>query len=52
MKYFYYLAYFFTTSLFANEPKEVLLIHSYHKGYSWSDDISKLLKKILQNIKT
>ena len=29
----------------ANEPKEVLLLHSYHKGYIWSDDISKTIEK-------
>jgi len=25
--------------------KEVLLLHSYHKGYKWSDDISKAIEK-------
>jgi PAS domain S-box-containing protein len=29
----------------ANKPKEVLLLHSYHKGYIWSDDISKTIEK-------
>ena len=28
------------TSLWASGSKEVLLLHSYHKGYKWSDDIS------------
>jgi PAS domain S-box-containing protein len=32
------------TSLFANS-KEVLLLHSYHKGYIWSDDISKTIEE-------
>ncbi|RXK06535.1 ABC transporter substrate binding protein [Halarcobacter bivalviorum] len=31
------------TSLFAS--KEVLLLHSYHKGYKWSDDISLEIEK-------
>ncbi len=32
--------------LFAQEPsKEVLLLHSYHKGYKWTDDISKAIEK-------
>jgi PAS domain S-box-containing protein len=35
----------FLTFLFANKPKEVLLLHSYHKGYIWSDDISKTIEK-------
>ncbi|MGB0990795.1 MAG: histidine kinase, partial [Halarcobacter sp.] len=30
---------------YANNPKEVLLLHSYHKGYVWSDDISKTIEK-------
>ncbi len=34
----------FFTFLLANNPKEVLLLHSYHKGYIWSDDISKILE--------
>ncbi len=35
----------FTTFLFANKTKEVLLLHSYHKGYKWSDDISLAIEK-------
>jgi len=27
------------------QNKEVLLIHSYHKGYKWTDDISKEIEK-------
>lgn len=34
----------FLTSSFANNNKEVLLLHSYHKGYKWSDDISKAIE--------
>lgn len=30
--------------LLANNTKEVLLLHSYHKGYIWSDDISKSIE--------
>ena len=30
--------------------KEVLLLHSYHKGYIWSDDISKTIEKHFKNI--
>lgn len=33
--------------LYANNSKEVLLLHSYHKGYIWSDDISKTIEKKL-----
>lgn len=41
----------FTNSLFAITPaepyqtKEVLLLHSYHKGYRWTDDISKVIEE-------
>lgn len=31
--------------LYANNSKEVLLLHSYHKGYIWSDDISKTIEQ-------
>ncbi len=27
------------------QNKEVLLLHSYHKGYKWSDDISKAIEE-------
>ena len=45
MKYFLLFSILFFNSLFANHTKEVLLIHSYHKGYVWSDDISKTIEK-------
>ena len=44
MKYILLFSILFFNSLFAN-TKEVLLIHSYHKGYTWSDDISKTIEK-------
>ena len=47
MKYLLLFSIFYTlflNSLFASENKEVLLIHSYHKGYVWSDDISKAIE--------
>lgn len=32
-------------SLYADiKPKNILLIHSYHRGYKWSDDISKVFE--------
>lgn len=41
----FFLSLFFVTNIFAvASQKEVLLIHSYHKGYKWSDDISKVLE--------
>ncbi|WP_024953950.1 sensor histidine kinase [Sulfurospirillum arcachonense] len=34
-----------TFELFATTtPKNILLVHSYHKGYKWSDDISKVFE--------
>lgn len=29
----------------AKENKDILLLQSYHKGYKWSDDISKVIEK-------
>jgi PAS domain S-box-containing protein len=26
-------------------PKNILLVHSYHRGYKWSDDISKIMER-------
>ncbi len=45
MKKFLLFSLLFITCLYANKPKEVLLLHSYHKGYVWSDDISKTIEK-------
>jgi PAS domain S-box-containing protein len=45
MKFFILFSILFFNFLFANSSKEVLIIHSYHKGYTWSDDISKAIEK-------
>jgi ABC-type uncharacterized transport system substrate-binding protein len=45
MKYFLLFSILFFNYLFADQQKEVLLIHSYHKGYIWTDDISKAIEK-------
>ena len=45
MKFFLLFSILFLNFLQANELKEVLLIHSYHKGYIWTDDISKTIQK-------
>ena len=45
MKFFFLFSILFLNFLQANELKEVLLIHSYHKGYIWTDDISKTIEK-------
>lgn len=42
---------FFNTILFAANSKEVLLLHSYHKGYTWTDDISKTIENEFDNYK-
>ena len=44
MKYFLLFSILFFNTLFANSSKEVLLLHSYHKGYIWTDDISKTIE--------
>jgi PAS domain S-box-containing protein len=36
---------FFNFLFASQQPKDVLLLHSYHKGYIWSDDISKEIEK-------
>jgi PAS domain S-box-containing protein len=38
-------------SLFATEPKEILLLHSYHTGYKWTDDITKAVTEHFANQK-
>ena len=45
MKRYLLLLLFFITFLNASNTKEVLLLHSYHKGYKWSDDISLAIEK-------
>ncbi|MBP9489850.1 MAG: PAS domain-containing protein [Aliarcobacter sp.] len=45
MKFFLLFSILFFNYLFANQSKEVLLIHSYHKGYAWTDDISNSIEK-------
>ena len=50
MKYILLFSMLFFNFLFANNTsKEVLLIHSYHKGYTWSDDISKSIENQFKN---
>jgi ABC-type uncharacterized transport system substrate-binding protein len=45
MRYFLLFSILFINFLQANQNKDVLLIHSYHKGYAWTDDISKAIEK-------
>jgi PAS domain S-box-containing protein len=45
MKYFLLFSMLFFNLLFANSSKDVLLLHSYHKGYAWTDDISKEIER-------
>ncbi len=41
---------FFTSFLFAlSASKNILLVQSYHRGYKWSDDISKVLEEKFGN---
>jgi PAS domain S-box-containing protein len=45
-----FLFFIFTLHVFALEPtKNILLIQSYHKGYKWTDDMSKVVEKRFQN---
>ena len=45
MKYFLLFSILLFNFLFANSSKDVLLLHSYHKGYTWTDDISSQIEK-------
>ncbi len=46
MKKFFILLCLTCVCLFAKESaKEILVIQSYHRGYKWSDDISKVMEK-------
>ncbi len=42
----FFFTIFLTANLFASAvPKDILLVHSYHRGYKWSDDISKVMER-------
>jgi len=45
-----FLIFLFTSNLFSAQAKDVLILHSYHKGYKWSDDISKTIEKELSSV--
>ncbi len=45
MRYLLLLSFLCSMVLAATLPKEVLLIHSYHKGYKWSDTISDAIER-------
>ena len=51
MKFILLFSILFFNFLFANSSKEVLILHSYHKGYAWSDEISKAIEKTFSNYK-
>ena len=51
MRYFLLFSILFLNLLFANSSKDVLLLHSYHKGYAWTDDISKEIEKQFKDYK-
>ncbi|NOX15340.1 MAG: PAS domain S-box protein [Epsilonproteobacteria bacterium] len=41
-----FLFIFLVSNIFAlSDAKNILLVHSYHRGYRWSDDISKVFEK-------
>ena len=50
MKKLFILLLFLTSLLEASKSKEILLLHSYHKGYTWSDDISKTVEDKLARL--
>ena len=45
-----FLLIFLVSNIFAlSGVKNILLVHSYHRGYKWSDDISKVLEQKYRN---
>jgi len=45
-----FLLIFLVSNIFAlSDTKNILLVHSYHRGYKWSDDISKVFEKKYEN---
>jgi len=40
---------FLFLNLYANSPKEILLLHSYNKGLRWTDGISKGVESVFDN---
>ena len=51
MKFILLFSILFLDFLFANSSKEVLILHSYHKGYTWTDEISKTIEKTFSTYK-
>ena len=47
MKYLI-LLFLILTSLFANNSKEILLLHSYNSGLKWSDGITQGIKEVFE----
>jgi ABC-type uncharacterized transport system substrate-binding protein len=45
MVFVFCLSYFFTLSPNASGAGKVLLVHSYHAGYLWTDDITRGIKR-------
>jgi len=39
----------FSSSLFANNKQNILVLHSYHQSYKWTDDINKGIKSVLDD---
>ena len=46
MKYIFFFLLIFNF-LFANSPKEILLLHSYNNGLKWSDEITDGLQSVI-----
>ena len=45
-----FLSIFLVSGLYAlTDTKNILLVHSYHRGFKWSDDISKVFEKKYAN---
>ena len=49
MKKIFFLLCVCLGTLWAQHTKDILILQSYHKGYKWSDDISKTIEKNFAN---
>lgn len=48
-KSFIFFIFIFSTLLSASTNQKVLILHSYHQSYTWTDDINKGIYSVLKN---
>lgn len=48
-RFLYLFLFIFLSSSFANNEKNILILHSYHQTYKWTDDINKGISSVINN---